>query len=82
MVCSLLIGEPWRTKMATKDTNIKKAKRFVMTQGRKESLKKAHAVMKILLAIGKKHRNEEINKSPLLKKGYYSSGYKPKGKKK
>jgi len=66
--------------MAEKDTVQKKVKRYVMTQGRKESLKKAHAVMKILLAIGKKHRNEEIHKSPLLKKGYYSSGYRPKKK--
>jgi hypothetical protein len=68
--------------MAEKDTVMKKTKRFVMTQGRKESLKKAHTVMKILLAIGKKHRNEEINKNPILKKGYYPSGYKPKGKRK
>ena len=62
------------------DTVQKKVKRYVQTQGRRESLLKARKVMKILLAIGKKHRNEEINKSPLLKKGYYSSGYKPKKK--
>ena len=62
------------------DTVQKKVKRFVMTQGRKESLKKAQKVHQILIAIGKKHRNEEINKNPLLKKGYYPSGYKPKKK--
>jgi hypothetical protein len=62
------------------DTVQKKVKRYVQTQGRRESLLKARKVMKILLAIGKKHRNEEINKSPILKKGYYPSGYKPKKK--
>jgi hypothetical protein len=51
-----------------------------MTQGRKESLKKAQKVHVILLNIGKKHRNEEVNKFPLLKKGYYPSGYKRKKK--
>ena len=66
--------------MAEKDTNLKKAKRFVMTRGRRESLRKAQTVHQILIAIGKKHRNEEINKFPLLKKGYYPSGYKPKKK--
>jgi hypothetical protein len=81
MVCYGLIGEIREgTKMAEKDTVMKKAKRFVMTEGRKESLKKAQKVHVILLNIGKKHRNEEVNKFPLLKKGYYPSGYKRKKK--
>ena len=62
------------------DTVQKKVKRFVMTEGRRESLKKARKVRDILINIGKKHRNEEVNKNPLLKKGYYPSGYKPKKK--
>jgi hypothetical protein len=66
--------------MAEKDTNLKKAKRFVMTHGRREAIKKAQKIHVILLNIGKKHRNEEINKFPILKKGYYPSGYKPKKK--
>ena len=66
--------------MAEKDTVQKKVKRFTMTQGRKESLKKAQQVHVILLNIGKKYRNKEVNKNPLLKKGYYPSGYKPKKK--
>ena len=66
--------------MAEKDTLQKKVKRYTMTQGRKESLKKAQKVHVILLNIGKKYRNKEVNKNPLLKKGYYPSGYKPKKK--
>jgi hypothetical protein len=58
-------------------TKVKKATR---SRGQKESLKKAQQIHIILLNIGKKHRNEEINKNPLLKKGYYPSGYKPKKK--
>jgi hypothetical protein len=66
--------------MAEKDTVQKKVKRFIMTPGRRASLRKAQITHVILLNIGKKHRNEEINKFPILKKGYYPSGYKPKKK--
>ena len=59
---------------------LKKVKSWTFSRGRRESIKKAQQVHQILIAIGKKHRNEEVNKNPLLKKGYYPSGYKPKKK--
>jgi hypothetical protein len=62
---------------------LKKVKSWTYSRARKESMAKAQQVHRILIAIGKKHRNEEVHKFPLLKKGYYPSGYKGyKGKKK
>jgi hypothetical protein len=67
-------------KMAKEESFPQKVKKATRSRGQRESLLKAQKIHVILLNIGKKHRNEEVNKNPLLKKGYYPSGYKPKKK--
>ncbi len=80
------IADVKKAKEGTDIIAIKNATDALSTEMQKigEAMAKAQKVHLILLNIGKKHRNEEVNKFPLLKKGYYPSGYKgyKKGKKK